>query len=286
MSPRSILVLVVVLWAVAPASAQRIFERKRPEIFPTDGKMRRGGFYVAPGLTYTLTRTKDREQDLGPLADTVYSAIYRPKGSFGPYLEAGWFQAVRDPYIIDYWDVGLAYKQLSGKEEFVGTFSYGDSIRTWVGDGRFTDRHITLHANANKLIQTTDHGFVQLTLGANADYRLSTSRETSGLQIAEYQEFPPELIAQVHFKVGYGFKVNKRLMIIPALETPVFSAVPFDDGRFGAMQWFSSRYRPLIFSVRFLFLRYPKGYACPPAIKHNALEGGKVKQYKPDSYHP
>ena len=75
-------------------------------------------------------------------------------------------------------------------------------------------------------------------------------------------------------------------LVIPAIETPVFSVVPEDDGRFGALPWFSSEYRPLILSVRFLFLRYPKGFACPPAIKHNEFEGGKGKQYKPDSYHP
>ena len=32
--------------------------------------------------------------------------------------------------------------------------------------------------------------------------------------------FPPDLIAQAHFKVGYGFKLTGNLIMIPALETP------------------------------------------------------------------
>jgi hypothetical protein len=37
-------------------------------------------------------------------------------------------------------------------------------------------------------------------------------------------------------------------------------------------------------SVRFLFLRYPKGFDCPPVIRHNDLE--KHKEYKQEGYEP
>ena len=93
--------------------------------------------------------------------------------------------------------------------------------------------------------------------------------------------FPPDLIAQLHFKLGYGFKLRSKLIMIPAIETPIFSVVP-EDQSFGKLQWFSSEYRPLILSVRFLFLRARNGFDCPPPIKHAA--GSKV--YKQDGYHP
>ena len=60
-----------------------------------------------------------------------------------------------------------------------------------------------------------------------------------------------------------------------AIETPVFSIAPEVGGNFGKLQWFSSTYRPLILSVRFLFLRYPKGFACVP-VKNNGFEKSKV----------
>ena len=65
------------------------------------------------------------------------------------------------------------------------------------------------------------------------------------------------------------------MILIPAIETPVFSVLPGDEGRFGALQWFSSDYRPLILSVRFLFLRARKGWECPP-VKNNEFERHKV----------
>ncbi len=62
----------------------------------------------------------------------------------------------------------------------------------------------------------------------------------------------------------------------------VVSVAPEDERRFVALRWFSSDHRPLILSVRFLFLRARKGFDCPPPIKHN----GQMKTYKQDGYHP
>ena len=256
--------------------AQGIYGRKKPEIFPTDGKMRRGGFYFAPGITYALPRGKDHEEQYFNTPDSSYTALFDPKGKIGLYLEAGWFLSTRDPIILDYWDFGLAYKQLKGTEAFTSAYMRSDTTSLFAGEGAFNDQHLTAHVNANKLIQTRDYQFVQLSLGANLDWRFGTNRSyTADLTGLNRWAFPPEFIGQVHVKVGYGFKLTQRLMVIPAIETPVFSIVPEVGGNFGKLQWFSSTYRPLILSVRFLFLRYPKGFACVP-VKNNGFEKSKV----------
>lgn len=270
------LIIALALLIAGSLCAQGIYGRKKPEIFPTDGKMRRGGFYFAPGITYALPRFKDKEETVFSNADTTYTALFDPNGKIGLYLEAGWFISTKDPIILDYWDFGLAYKQLKGTEDFTGTLARGDSIGYLAGDGAFNDRHLTLHANANKLFQTRDYQFIQLSLGANVDWRFSTAHDyTADFTALNRWAFPPDLIGQVHVKLGYGFKLTQQLMIIPAIETPVFSIAPEDDGNFGKMQWFSSTYRPLILSVRFLFLRYPKGFDCVP-VKQNRFEKSKV----------
>ncbi|MFT3885000.1 MAG: hypothetical protein QM724_06075 [Flavobacteriales bacterium] len=269
------LFLFLVLLLGGALRAQGLYDRKHPEIFPTDGKMRRDGFYFAPGLTWTLANGKG-ERELFQAGDSSYKATFDPKGALGLYLEAGWFRSTADPVILDYWDFGVAYKQLKGSEAFAGTLVRGDSTGQVAGDGAFNDQHVTVHVNANKLFQTADYQFIQFSLGANVDYRFGTDRTATGVfEALNKQAFPPDLIGQVHVKLGYGFRINKQLMVIPAVETPIFSVQPTDDGRFGAMQWFSSDYRPLILSVRFLFLRYPKGWACPP-VKNNEFERHKV----------
>jgi hypothetical protein len=256
--------------------AQGIYGRKKPEIFPTDGKMRRGGFYFAPGITYALPRFTDNEEEVFRNADTSYTALFDPEGKIGLYLEAGWFHATNDPIILDYWDFGLAYKQLKGAEAFTGTLLRGDSTGLLAGEGGFNDQHLTAHINANKLFQVRDHQFIQFSLGANVDWRFGTAHGYTGdFTVLNRWAFPPEFTGQLHAKLGYGFKVTQRLMVIPTIETPFLSIQPEDGGRFGQLQWFSSNYRPLILSVRFLFLRYPKGWACPP-VKQNGFEKSKV----------
>jgi hypothetical protein len=274
---RAFLISLCLLFA-GSLCAQGIYGRKKPDIFPTDGSMRRGGFYFAPGVTYAMPRFKNEEETVFSHADTSYSALFDPNGKIGLYLEAGWFVSTRDPILLDYWDFGVAYKQLKGTEDFTSTLVRGDSIGHLAGTGAFNDRHLTAHVNANKLFQTKDYQFVQFSLGANLDWRFGTDRSYSAdLTALNQWAFPPDLIGQVHVKLGYGFRINKQLMVIPAIETPVFSLAPDDGGNFGKLQWFSSTYRPLILSVRFLFLRYPKGFACVP-VRSNS---GKSKTVDP-----
>ena len=278
---RRLLLLFPLLALVASTQAQRLMQRKRPDIIPLEGSAKRIGWFVEPGITYTLPRFKDQEEEVLRNADTVYTATYDPSGKVGLYLGAGLTWFTRDPVILDYFDVGLAYKNLRGKEALAGNLIRGDSISTTTGEGSFAEEFVTLSANANKFIQTGNYQFVQLSLGANADYRFGSSSEHTGDPVLNDHAIPPDLIAQLHFKLGYGFKLRSKLIMIPAIETPIFSVVP-EDQDFGKLQWFSSEYRPLILSVRFLFLRARNGFDCPPPIKHAA--GSKV--YKQDGYHP
>lgn len=280
--PLFLLLAVLLAW---PSFGQGLMSRKRPDLIPLDGKARRMGFYLAPGITYTLPRFKNEEEEVWRNGDTSYTALYDPNGRLGLYLEGGLSWYTRDPVVVDYFDVGIAYKNLRGSEAYEGTLARADSTALFAGEGTFAERLLTFHVNANKFIQVADYQFIQLSLGANLDYRLGSAYEHSGGPLLDQHAFPPDLIGQAHFKLGYGFKVTGNLLIIPAVETPIFSVVPEDQG-FGQLQWFSSRYRPMILSVRFLWLRARKGFDCPPVIKHNDFEKQRVKEYKPKTYHP
>lgn len=276
---RIALFIVVVL--AATVSVAQPMSRRRADIIPLEGQAKRIGWFVGPGVTWTHTRLKNEEEEVFRNDSARYLATYDPSGKLGLYLEGGvtWF--TRDPVIVDYLDLGIAYKNLRGAESFESNLLRGDSSSAYAAEGDFAERFLTLAFNANKFIQTGNYQFVQLSLGANADYRLGSSYSHSGDPVLNRHAFPPDLIAQLHFKLGYGFKLTGRMLLIPAVETPIFSVVPEDQG-FGQLQWFSSRYRPIILSVRFLFLRARNGFDCPPPIKHK----GEMKIYKQDGYHP
>lgn len=279
---RTLLLLLAVLLAW-PSFGQGLMSRKRPDLIPLGGQAKRIGFYLAPGLTYTLPRFKNEEEEVWRSGDTSYTALYDPNGRLGLYLEGGLAWYTRDPVVVDYFDVGLAYKNLRGSEAFESTLLRADSSALFAGDGTFAERLLTFHVNANKFIQVRDYQFIQLSLGANVDYRLGSAYDHTGDPLLNRHAFPPDLIAQAHVRLGYGFKVTGNLLIIPAVETPIFSFTPEDQG-FGQLQWFSSRYRPLILSVRFLWLRARSGFDCPPPIRKPGEE--RSKRYKPDKYHP
>jgi hypothetical protein len=282
---RVLLIPIAFFLTLDACLGQRLMDRKRPEIIPLEGKVRRGGFYIGPGFTYTLPRDRG-ERELFNSADTSYMADHNPEGRFGLYLEAGWFHATRDPVLLDYWDVGLAYKNLRGYEEYTGLYTVAENGIPMAGEGKFAERYLSLHVNANKFIQVRDYQFIQVSLGANADYRLGADHEHTGDPLLNGHTFPPDLVGQLHFKLGYGFKLTGRLLMIPTVETPVFSLAPDDDGNWGALQWFSSTYRPLIFTLRLMWLRPPKGFDCPPVIRQPGEKKRRSKKYKPDGYHP
>lgn len=281
---RIALIVLLSLAVMQELFAQPMYGRRRDDIIPLDGQAKRIGWFIGPGITYTLPRFKNEEEEVFRNDSLRYLATYDPNGRVGLYLEAGatWF--MRDPVILDYLDLGVAYKNLRGEESSTGTLWRGDTAAVIAGDGYFAERLVTVSFNANKFIPTRSYQFIQLSLGANADIRLGSEYSHTGDPLLNRHAFPPDLIAQAHFKLGYGFKLTGRTIMIPTLETPVFSLTPADQG-LGKLQWFSSTYRPLILTVRFLFLRARNGFDCPPPIKHNELERGK-KVYKPDSYHP
>jgi len=69
------------------------------------------------------------------------------------------------------------------------------------------------------------------------------------------------LQGQLHAKVGFGFKPESGVMIIPSIETPILNIQPFEDGK-STLPYFNSRYRPIIISVRFLFFAQTKPEDC------------------------
>lgn len=299
---RLLLVLITVLLAW-PSYGQRLMSRKRPDIIPLGGEAKRIGWYIGPGLTYTLA-PKNAEHEVFRSGDTLSVGNYRYAGQIGPYIEAGiaWF--TRDPVVVDYFDLGMAYKAWRGRMEVDGlTTIAGQPVMDVIGEGEYSEQMLSFHFNANKFIQVRDYQFFQLSLGVNADLDVfgdggGTSLEgdfvgaqpfvgSEALGPYTRRDNDPytEFRTALHFKLGYGFKVTGNLLIIPAIETPIFNVVPEDQG-FGQLQWFSSRYRPLIFSVRFLFLRARDGFDCPPPVREPGQKKGQHKHYKPATYHP
>ncbi len=223
------------------------------------------GWYVGPGLSYTYPYLKEKAEVGGP--DSLIRDMVKPKGKFGAYLEAGYFKYMSKRFLIfDYWDAGLSYKWLRSGEESERQMIAGGS-ETVLSTGAAKHSAHNLVANFN-LSHTYDMGggnFWVNTFGLNFDYSIISSQKTegafSGGNVAPLGKQP--YYFQLHYKMGYGMEWNDRLMIIPMLETPILNIVPFQSGK-STMDNLFSRNRPLLLSVRFMFINNKAAKKCPP----------------------
>lgn len=232
-------------------NAQGLYEKKIPNPFPQDGHKAMWGWHIAPGLTYTATKSGTQETTLGE----SWTVDKKDKSRIGLYFEGGLFHIFPKGAWLTYMDYSLAWKWLRGAEEFT------EVNDAFTGEGVFSNHFLLGNFNLNKVTPIKEDVFIQNSLGINFDWRFINKYEQTEpiFQSAD----PGNLIGQVHYKFGVGFKINENLMIIPSIETPILNAYKWDDFK-STLPYFNSRYRPLILSIRFLILHDNNGLSCPP----------------------
>ncbi len=223
------------------------------------------GWYVGVGATAT---PKLNFIDYSP---TLATSTYQPtvltatnleqKSELGLYLEAGRYKLLSTKKPISYIDYGVSYKQFRASQNYDLVRQDFSTEDTSFYAQSFRSHSISIHFNANNVLAINKIIFFQNTLGANVDYAIVqnlSSEDPSGFE-ETYQKEPAKLRAQLHYKFGVGLRISKMGYLIPSVEIPLMNAWEWEEGRstFGA---FNSRYRPIIFSLRFAWLTQPD---CP-----------------------
>jgi len=242
---KQLITILLLLATIGQLNAQA--KRKNQDLVEFS-RWKNSGWHFAPGLTYMVP--------FKPKADDAPEV--NPNGRLSLYAEVGrWRFFPGGGNVFNYFDYSLAYKRLSGSEKYQGN------------KGVFKKNYLVGTFNINNIIQLSDYTFIQNSLGANLDWNFMQKYENSG---STYNLDNQKLLFSLHYKIGFGIKVSKKLFIIPSIETPILNIKQFEKGRsdYGI---FSSRYRPIIFSVRFAFLSKPSKNACPP------VPGGDGKDY-------
>ncbi len=223
------------------------------------------GWYFGIGATatpklnfidYSPTLTTSTFQPL------VLTAInLEQKSELGLYVEVGRYKLLSTKKPISYIDYGVSYKQFRASQNYDLVREDLSSADTSFYAQSFRSHSLSVHFNANNVLAINKNIFFQNTLGANLDYAFAknlTTEDDSGFE-ETYQAEPAQLRAQLHYKFGVGVRISKMWYIIPSVEIPLINAWEWEGGRstFGA---FNSRYRPIIFSLKFTWLTRPD---CP-----------------------
>lgn len=260
---RTALLLLFTVLVSLTADAQR--GRQLRPLYQLGGKWSPNGWHFGVGGTHMIPNAYERDEtrliNAEQGVDTLYSGTFNVAGRIGLYLEVGRQHFFEDPIFVHYIDFGAHFKMLRGQEEFAGMVrdAASGALAPTTNNGTFSDSYAGLYFNANHIHQITDASFLQYTIGANADYRVIERRSFEG--IAPDQEFADPLQIQLHAKLGYGFRLESGVFLIPSIETPILNLSPFYDGK-STLPMFSTRYRPLIFSLRILLFSHQKVGDC------------------------
>jgi len=263
---KKILTILLILISLS-AYSQQYKPGKGGGLYSTGQDQIDKGWFFGIGGTYMLGYLNETtELSFTDSLSNTYDQKYTgdPKGKFGLYAEIGKFK-MNNRKVINYHDFALAYKWFRGGEDYtlessINTFP----APTFTSEGSFGDHLISAHYNIGYRFDQNENLFYVNGLGLNLDYHIITGRSsTPPIPQKDYVSGPNSILGEMHYFFGMGFKTGKRLIIMPIIETPILAIYPFNH-IVSTHPYFNTRFRPIIFRVRFMFLK--KGSKSCPAV--------------------
>ena len=261
---KKLLILPILLITITVVGQYK--QPKGNGLYGTGGDAVDKGWYFGLGLTYMMGYNNVTEEKTDTLNTSLKNKyIGDPHGKIGGLLEIGKFK-MNNKKFINYIDYGLTWKWFRGGEDYTNELYVDDVLTTTSSEeGSFGDHLISAHFKLGYRFDATDDLFYVNGLGLNADYHLLKGR-TATPQIpnnTDYVDGPNDILGELHYFFGIGFKTKGRMIIMPMIETPVLALFPFNHIK-STHPYFNARHRPFLIRVRFMFLK--KGSKSCPAV--------------------
>ena len=219
------------------------------DIFPLDRQFKRWGYYVAPELNY-LVAPGTSSFDLTE-GEKNYVFNVEGSGKIGYGLELGAFYSFKNLIFIDYIELGLGYREFKGSAIHEGIFN--DSIH-YYSENTLDVPFLQGSVRITNVSQLGKHSILTNSFGVNTNYSFSEKYIRSNPYPLQFENFLSNPNIQIHYQLGFGFRVSKYLLVIPSVETPLINVFKFDGLKSG-LKFFSHGYQPVIFKIRFLILQ-------------------------------
>lgn len=237
------------------------------------------GLQVSIGPTFMLTRRAPVTTSYHSPGRS-YELTTTPRGLPGVFIEAGMIHfpkrsklSKKLKYVfVSYIDWGIGVKVLSGQEttrinqlDPLTLSTIGTSEQTGKFHNVFASARVALHKN----FYIGKKYFIDNGLGINLDYNFQRNEATGYTDFVHQavpglHHFHHPFVAHLHYELGFGFRLNRRSMLIPSVQAPILG---FHEWRHGgaALKWFDSNYYPLLVKVKWTYLFQKKTKGCPPA---------------------
>lgn len=254
----------------------------------TTGDYSKHGLQVNFGPNYTIPSRKIEDEVLLPNSlngeDALAKYTLIPEGRLGGFLELGMVHITKRPRkIIHYYDWSIGFKMIGGRE-YAKTDLYNNRdtlIGSFDGSGEFFNGYLYGRFAVHNVWQINENLFLDNALGFNVDYMaIKGDQSYKGFRPPVPQKFQGDLVAQLNYALGLGFKPNiqKGFFVVPTIEAPFLGAYEWNGGT-PQIHWFSSRYYPLTFKVRLIWLFRKDPNACPP-VEINSDDRERAREFE------
>ena len=249
------------------------YGRQKKDCFPQSPRYEKSHWYFGPGLTYTIAPLGSKTVVGTTDADTLYRTNLNRSGQLGFYGELGRYFLIEKLYFFRYWNVGMNYRWIKGKEQYSDERVVLETpTNIGSGENSFSDHFLNLHLEINGINRLSDETFLQHTLGVGAGYGIVSKRAYNHLVPGIEQKTGSKMHSYLYYRLGWGIKSNSKLIIIPSIEIPVLNIYSFHGGR-PDMPYFNSGFWPITFSVRFFLFRKYRLKNCKPVDSIGLPEG-------------
>jgi hypothetical protein len=217
------------------------------------------GWHFSPGVTYMAGYTNEDENK---------SYDLKPLGTPGYYLEIGlehFFKKRRR--VFHYFDYSLGIKHFGGQEKLV----LADDTET---KSNFNFGAAFARIDIHNIWQLSKWNFIDQSIGLNLDFTVygGSDNAYTALGTEDYQQ---SFLTQLHYSIGWGIKPRDGFFIIPTLKTPILTAWNWRDLN-PSHRWFSSKYQPIIFSVKIAWLFVKSD--CPAVYDNGGKKSSEAYQ--------
>jgi hypothetical protein len=207
--------------------------------------------------------------------DTLFSGDFARDGQNGLCLQVGrhHFWKRRGP--IDHVDYGLGYKMLRGTEEFAGIIRTETSFVPYAAYASFSDSYLSAFGNLSNVAMLSSRWWIQNSVGLNVDFRLFGSRGGDAVPGLVWQ-YPPTFPIQAHYRIGFGWKPEPGIFILPMIEVPLLNVNRW-EGMTATLPYFNGRFRPVMITLRIQWLSKQADRQCEnqPGRSVDLSKGGK-----------
>lgn len=239
-------------------------------LYKWQGKYKRNGIHFSVGPTYLATKAGSENFDTQLGGDTISRINKIDKGHLGGFIEVGMLHIPKKKNkVVHYWDWALGLKHFGGQEDVTQSLVSGSNETVLAErNGRFFQGNVFARMNIHNVIQVGNMDWIDNSLGFNVDYRVyEQSGQTGAVSLAQHN--PNKLRVALNYSFGWGFKMRDGFFIMPQIRVPILGAYEWDGAK-PTIRWFSSKYMPIMLTVKFGWLFKKDPNDCPPVYQHDS----------------